>query len=136
MAKETRGRPITVDTPETRQKIEEATALDASIEEVCFYADISRESYYQLIKKDKEFSDRLEALRNRPILKARQTVIAKIGESYANAMDYLKRKKKLEFGENIDVTSGGEKLPQPLVNINALLDNNNTKENSEPKEEN
>ena len=131
MAKETRGRPITVDTPETRQKIEEATALDASIEEVCFYADISRESYYQLIKKDKEFSDRLEALRNRPILKARQTVIAKIGESYANAMDYLKRKKKLEFGENIDVTSGGEKLPRPLLDISEII-----KEDIKPEQEN
>lgn len=121
------GRP-TVDTPETRQKIEEATALDASIEEVCFYADISKDTYYTIIKKDKEFSDRLDALRNRPILKARQTVIAKISESYANAMDYLKRKKKLEFGENIDVTSGGEKLPQPLVNISQLLENNNKQE--------
>jgi len=131
MAKETRGRPITVDTPETRQKIEEATALDASIEEVCFYADISRESYYQLIKKDKDFSDRLDALRNRPILKARQTVIARIGESYANAMDYLKRKKKLEFGENVDITTNGKTLPTPILNLNEIRSDNNTKENSE-----
>lgn len=124
------GRPITVNTPETRQKIEEATALDASIEEVCFYADISKESYYQLIKAEPEFSDRLEALRNRPILKARQTVITKLGESYSNAMDYLKRKRKKEFGDNVDLTSGGDKFPTPLLDINALLTNNKPQEDS------
>ncbi len=97
------GRP-TVDTKETRQKIEEATALDASIEEVCFYADISKDTYYTIIKKDKEFSDRLEALRNRPILLARQTVMKKLGESYSNAMDYLSRKKKAEFSQRSEIT--------------------------------
>lgn len=129
MAKAKLGRP-TVDTPETRRKIEEATALDASIQEVCFFADIHKDTYYEIIKKDKVFSDRLEALRNRPVLKARQTVNDKMSESYQNAMDYLKRKKKLEFGDNVDVTSGGEKFPQPLLDINALLTNNSTKENS------
>ena len=104
------GRP-SVDTPELRQKIEEVTALDASIEEVAFYAGISRETYYQIIKKDKEFSDRLVALRNKPVLKARQTAIQKLGESYQNAMDYLKRKRKFEFGDNVDITSDHQPLP-------------------------
>lgn len=36
---------------------------------------------------------------------------------------------------NTDVTSGGEKLPQPLININALQPNNSTKEDSKIKEE-
>lgn len=108
MAKETRGRPITVDTPETRQKIEEATALDASIEEVCFYANISRESYYQLIKKDKEFSDRLEALRNNPILKARKTITDKLNEP-EHAKWYLERKAKREFSSRNELTGADGK---------------------------
>jgi predicted DNA-binding protein YlxM (UPF0122 family) len=116
------GRP-TVDTPELRQKIEEVTALDASIEEVAFYAGISRETYYQIIKKDKVFSDRLEALRNKPVLKARQTAIQKLGESYQNAMDYLKRKRKLEFGDNIDITS--DNLPLPLLSGKTNVQRNN-----------
>lgn len=89
------GRP-TVDTPELRQKIEEATALDASIEEVAFYADISRETYYQLIKKDKDFSDRLDALRQRPVLKARQTINKALDNPH-DAQWYLERKRRKEF---------------------------------------
>jgi predicted DNA-binding protein YlxM (UPF0122 family) len=92
------GRP-TVDTPDVRRKMEEAAALDASPEEIAFYADISRDSYYEILKRDPTFSDRIQALRQRPILKARQTINEKMAESYANAMDYLKRKRKAEFGE-------------------------------------
>src|SRR3990167_9815383 len=124
------GRP-TSDTPELRQKIEEVTALDASIEEVAFYAGISRETYYQIIKKDKVFADRLIALRNKPVLKARQTVIQKMGESYQNAMDYLKRKRKLEFGDNVDITSGNKPLPL----LHGLSSNNSIKQASEAQEE-
>lgn len=97
------GRP-SVDTPEVRKKIEEATALDATIEEICFYADISKPSYYAILGKDPEFSARLDALREKPVLLARQRVVKGIAESYQNAMDYLKRKKKSEFSERQEVT--------------------------------
>jgi hypothetical protein len=68
------GRP-TVDTPETRRKIEEVAALDGSVEEIAFYAEISQDSYYEILKRDPKFSERIKALRNRPVLKARQTAI-------------------------------------------------------------
>ena len=99
--KDPRGRP-TVDTLETRQKIEEATALDASIEEVAFWANISSETYYQIIKKDKGFSDRLDALRNRPVLKARGTVVKAL-DNPVHAFEYLKRKRKSEFSERQEI---------------------------------
>ena len=51
-------------TPMVRKKMEEATALDATVEEVCFYAGISKDTYYKWIKKDKKLSDDLTALRN------------------------------------------------------------------------
>lgn len=97
-------------TPETIAKLEQAFAIDATVDEACFYADISRETYYRWIKENLILSDKFERLRNTPILKARQTVVNKIGESYSNAMDYLKRKKKLEFGDNVDVTTNGKEL--------------------------
>ena len=91
------GRPTSF-TPETVKKLEEAFAIDASAEEACFYADISRETYYKWIKNNKAFSDRIESMRQRPVLLARQTAIQKIPESYSNAMDYLSRKRRDEFG--------------------------------------
>ena len=123
------GRP-SLDTPDVRSKIEEAAALDASVEEIAFYANISRDTYYEILKKDKEFSDRIEALRQKPILKARQTVVQKMTESYPNAMDYLKRKKKFEFGDNLDVTTGGKEFPSPILKLekDVLRNNSNTKD--------
>ena len=106
---ETRGRP-TKRTPEVIKKIEEVAALDGSIEEMAYYAGIHRETLYQWLKEDKVFSDRIMELRERPVLKARQTVVARASESYSNAMDYLKRKRRLEFGDATDITSGGKSI--------------------------
>lgn len=90
-------------TPETVNKLEQAFAIDASVEEACSYANISRQTFYDWIKKNQKFSDRIADLRQRPVLLARQTVAKKIPESYQNAMDYLKRKKKMEFGDNLSL---------------------------------
>ncbi len=107
LAKSNAGRP-TVDTPEVRRKIEEAAALDASVEEITFYADISNDTYYEILKRDPIFSDRISKLRQKPILAARQAAVTKSKESYANAMDFLKRKRRLEFGDRTEVEHKGE----------------------------
>ena len=104
-------------TPETIAKLEQAFALDASIDEACYYADISRDCYYNWTKEFPELYDKFIRLRNKPVLLARQTVVKKLSESYSNAMDFLKRKKKLEFGDNMDVTSAGEKMENNLINL-------------------
>lgn len=110
------GRP-TVMTPEVVAKLEQAFAIDATVEEACSYAEISRDAFYDYLKKKPKFSDRIEELRMRPILAARQRVVQGVKENYSNAMDYLKRKKKLEFGDNVDVTTGGERIQPLLVKI-------------------
>jgi len=110
------GRP-TVMTPEVVAKLEQAFAIDATVEEACSYAEISRDAFYDYLKKKPKFSDRIEELRMRPILAARQRVVQGVKENYHNAMDYLKRKKKLEFGDNVDVTTGGERIQPLLVKI-------------------
>lgn len=93
MAKE--GRPTKL-TDETVKKLEEVFAIDGSVEEACFYADISRQTYYQWIKENPELNDRFQALRERPVLKARQTVVKSL-DNPDNAFKYLERKKKNEF---------------------------------------
>lgn len=99
-------------------KLEEIFALDGTVSEACHFAGITRQTYYNHVNKDapegtleKELFDRFEGLRNRPVLKARRTVVDKLGESYQNAMDYLKRKRKIEFGDNLDVTSDNKPIP-------------------------
>lgn len=124
-------------TEEVVKKIEEAFAMDCTIEEVLVYADISKQTLYNWIKEDEKWKKRLDGLRAVPFLKARTTVIKGIEQNYQNAMDYLKRKKKLEFGDNIDMTSGGEKVI-PIINLNnndIQPDESNKKSNSTEEED-
>lgn len=111
-AKSAAGRPHSF-TEENIRKIEEVAALDGSVEEMASYADVHPATIYRYMQVNEEFRNRIEKLRQRPILKARQEVVKRIGESYANAIDYLKRKRKLEFSERIetDITTKGEALP-------------------------
>jgi hypothetical protein len=118
-------------TPEVISKLEEVFAIGGSDKEACFYADISHQALYDYQNKHPEFTERKEALKERPILLARQTVVKKIGESYQNAIDYLKRKKRSEFGDNTDITSGGEKLPTPIMPLsNAIPTDDSNKEDN------
>jgi len=96
------GRPPVIDDI-VLQKLELAFAIDCSDEEACAYADISPATLYNYQNKNPEFLERKRQLAQKPILKARQTVVQKLGDSYSNAMDYLKRKKKKEFGDNMAI---------------------------------
>lgn len=104
------GRP-TVRTPDVNRKIEEAAALGCTVEEIAFYAGIHRDTLYSWMKDDLELSDRVRELQEKPVIKARQTIIEALNEpQYATW--YLARKRKKEFSERVenDVTSNGETL--------------------------
>lgn len=96
------GRP-TLMTPETVKKLEEVFALGGTDHEACFYADISYQTLYNYQEKHPEFVDRKEALKQRPILKARQTVVGALSNA-KDAQWYLERKSP-EFKSRTDITS-------------------------------
>jgi len=85
-------------------KLEEIFALDGTVEEACLFADISKQTYYNWINSDPQMKARFDALRNTPVLEARRTVVKGLKENYSNAMDYLSRKKKLEFSTRTEHT--------------------------------
>jgi len=123
-------------TPEVRSKIEEVAALDGSVREMAYYADVSHQTIYNWLDPksdffDKKLADRVEKLRERPVLKARQT-IAKSLDDPQHAKWYLERKKRKEWGQNVDITSDGKELPQPLLHV---LDHNSNQEGSGTTEE-
>lgn len=103
------GRP-TVMTPMVISKLETAFSLDSTVTEAIFYAGISKDSYYDFINANPEYTERFEALRNRLVLKARETVAREIGKNYGNSMDYLTRKRKNEFSTRQELT-GAEGTP-------------------------
>lgn len=95
---------ITKLTPENRVKLEQAAAIDASVEEMAYYCDVSRQTIYNWLENDKDLFDKIERLRAKPVLTARQTVAKGLSESYSNAMNYLERKRKKEFALRIEQT--------------------------------
>lgn len=90
-------------TPETISKLEEAFSIGCSDIEACLFADISRPVLYEYQQKHPEFLDRKEMLKERPVLKARNTVNRNLNDD-ETARWYLERKKKNEFSLRNEVT--------------------------------
>ncbi len=117
------GRP-TKNRDEIFRKLEEAFLLDATIWEACFYAWISHETYYQILKENPEFSERFEACRNNPILKARQSVINNLSDPNI-ALKYLERKAKTEFSTRQELTDQNGNSAFAWFQLN-IIKNDNT----------
>lgn len=110
-------------TPETIAKLEEVFAIGGSDEEACFYADIGKSTLYNYQNAHPDFVERKEALKNRPILKARQTVVKSLDQPDM-AFRYLERKRKDEFSSRSEVTGadGQPLIPERKEEINKALD--------------
>jgi hypothetical protein len=122
------GRPRKI-TEEIVGKLEFTASLDCTVSEMCFYAAINRDTYYNWIKKDKRLSDRLTALRNKPILKARQTFVGALSEP-KYALEYLERKLPDEFGLRQKIEHKGQimSIAQIVQIVNGNNGNNNDKQ--------
>ncbi len=94
------GRPTKM-TPEVIKKLEEAFALDCTDGEACFYADISTQTLYTYQNNVPEFLERKRELKERPFLKARQTIIKNLDQP-EHAKWYMERKKKSEFAQKLE----------------------------------
>ena len=112
------GRPTKM-TPETIKKLEEAFAIGASDKEACFYADISHETLYTYQDKTPGFLERKEALKQRPVLLARQSVVKAIESDPATARWFLERKSRNEFATKTEVEQSGDLN----IKLNELEDN-------------
>lgn len=117
-------------TPENRVKLQYAASIDASVEEMAYYCDVSRQTIYNWLEEDKELFDKIERLRANPVFTARQTVIDSL-EDPNHAFKYLSKKKKDEFADNLDLTTQGESLKE--INV---VKNSYNKSSTQTSEEN
>jgi len=110
MAKKDLGGRPTKMTDIVVMKLEQAFAIGASDTEACSYADISRNTFYVWLKNKPEYQDRIDELREKPILKARQTVVKSL-ENPQYATWFLERKMKKEFAARTEYTgANGEAI--------------------------
>lgn len=89
---------------EKKVKLEQAFAIGCSDEEACSYAEISPDQlYYYENNIDKEFRVKKQELKQKPILKAKQTVVKSL-DLPEHARWYLERRAKKEFGNALELS--------------------------------
>jgi transposase-like protein len=92
------NRPLKL-TTEVIAKMEEAAAIDATVAEICYYCDIGETTYYRWMIEYPDIKERLDQLREKPILKARQEVVKGLDNDKNFSFQYLKSKRGDEFLE-------------------------------------
>ena len=95
------GRP-TVMTEQLLGKLEEGFAYGMTDKEACFYADIDPDTLYEYQKKFPKFTERKKALKDKPVMKARQTIVDALDDP-THSKWYLERKKSDEFGSKQEI---------------------------------
>ncbi len=115
----------TVKTPELIAKLEYAFSVDADVATACFYAGISETTFYRWGSEDETFRDRMKSLKNKPVMKALETVIDSL-DDVSNAKWFLERRSK-EFAQQNKtklVTDDGKGGDAPIgsVDLSQLSD--------------
>jgi len=111
------GRPSVV-TPEVVAKLEHGFSMGFTDLEACLFANISKDSLYRHCKNNPDFSERKEGLKNHPKLLAKTNIYESLKENKKidDSKWYLERRAKKEFGNNVDITTDGEKIT-PIINL-------------------
>lgn len=130
------GRPTKM-TPETLEKLRQAFLFGATNDEACAYAEIHRDTLYDYMKKNPEYSYLVEQYKENPILKAKKTVMNSLDDPKVSQW-YLERRAK-EFKPKQDLTTNDKDLPTPILNgiegINVSTNDSSTQITG-PEEEN
>jgi hypothetical protein len=104
---------------ETVKLLDEAFMMDCSIEEACFLAKISRQTYYNWIESFPEYKERFDNLRSNLRLKAKKNISKELDNGDKDISKWYLERRDKDFKPKSDLTSGDK--PIPLAN--ALLDN-------------
>lgn len=102
--KRKRGRPSVI-TPDIINKLDYAFSIGCSDNEAISYAGISSSAFYNYIDKHPEYKERKEALKLKPVLKAKKANndLIESGDP-VHIRWFLERKKADEFSTKADVS--------------------------------
>lgn len=100
--------------------LEQAFLRDLNVSQIACYLNVSRQTIYNWQEEFPELFDRLEGLRNKATIKAKDNILNAINKGDINTSKwYLEKKEKADFGNSIDITTGGDKIE---FNSQALID--------------
>jgi len=107
-APEKLGRPKKVN-DELLRKLEYAFSIGCTVLEACCHADIPKSTYYDYLKENPSFSDRIELLKEKMPLKAREVINTELTSGDAHTAKWLlERNKKAEFSTQQNVEQKSE----------------------------
>src|SRR4051794_24649952 len=96
------GRP-TVITEAAILKLEEAFKIDATVLEACAYAGITKTPYYDRLKDDPEFADRMDRAQQFPFMMAKKTVYKAMQAGDARtALKWLDRRQRDRYHTKVE----------------------------------
>lgn len=107
------GRPCVI-TDEIIAKLEQAFAIGCTDQEACHYAEISSAALYRYQESHPEFRERKEGLKDRPILKAKFTIVKHLDDPRL-AWDYLRSKCSDEFAQKVKQDVSATTSPVPII---------------------
>lgn len=109
------GRP-TKKTDDLVNKLIGAFHDDATIEQACYIAGITKPTYYDWLKQDESFSYEMEKAQEYPKWLAKNTILKAIKDGDAKtAMDFIKRREKERYSERNEYTGADGKELTPLL---------------------
>jgi hypothetical protein len=112
--KRSEGRPPIIE-GDVLQKLVDAFSLGCTDEEACIYVDISMSTLYDYQERHPEFAERKKLLKQKPFLKARNTVVGSLGDP-DHAEWYLERKGKDEFSTRSSLALSGRVEVEESIN--------------------
>jgi hypothetical protein len=103
------GRPTKM-TPETIKKLEDVFMVNGSVVNACFMAGITTNTFYNYLKENPEYSDRIKALREMVALSAKRTLAQGVKEDANLALKTLKNVLPNDYNEKTtqDVNMAGQ----------------------------
>lgn len=109
--KDVGGRP-TKKTPEVVKKLCDAFKIDATVEEACWYAGISKVIFYKWYKEDEEFFNEIESAKTFAFIVARKKLMQSMdseNEAIAQrgAIEFLKRRDR-RYADRIEGKIDGD----------------------------
>lgn len=108
---------------EKKVKLEQAFAIGCTDKEACIYAGITPDQlYYYTSTVNPQFQVIKEELKEKPILKARQTIVKGLDQA-DNAKWFLERKMKKEFASRSEITGANGEPLQISVEDKGKIDN-------------
>ena len=107
-------------THEILLKLEDAFSISATDKEACFYAGISPTTLYSYQEKNPEFTERKKALKDKPNLKARQTIVQQLDDVRV-AEWWLARKRPEEFGDRQKLEHSGKLQTEDISRLDPTI---------------